>query len=82
MAFMAWICSLVSNFTCDYITIDVTLNNLEYFLGFGMWNYQGWSYLVEQGTVYYARTCFAYSDAVTPDAKVSVGLPIHSSGTT
>jgi len=73
-AFLAWICSLVANFTCDYITIDLTITNetvgtLTYYLGFGFWNYQGWSYLVQEGTIYYARTCYTYSDLVNPDAK-------------
>jgi len=68
-AFLAWVCSLVSNFTCDYITIDVTVGGLQYYLGFGFFNYQGWSYLVQQGTIYYARTCYTYSDAVSPDPK-------------
>ena len=67
MAFSAWICSFVANFACEFITIDVTLNNYQYFLGFGLWNYQGWSYLVQNGTIYYTRTCFAYSNNVHPD---------------
>lgn len=69
MAFVAWICSLVANFTCDYITIDVVINDLKYYLGFGFWNYQGWSYLVQEGTIYYSRTCYKYGDQVSHDSK-------------
>ena len=71
MAFIAWICSLICNFTCEFITVDVQVGGLAFYLGYGMWNYQGWSYLVQEGTIYYASTCNAYSDAVSQDAKVS-----------
>lgn len=69
VAFLAWICSLVANFTCEFMTLDVTVGGSAYFLGFGMWSYQGWSYLVQSGNIYYSQTCFQYSDTVDPDAK-------------
>lgn len=69
VAFLAWICSLVANFTCEFMTLDVTVGIYEYSLGFGMWSYQGWSYLVQSGNIYYSQTCFQYSDTVDPDSK-------------
>ena len=62
MAVCALISSFVANFACEFITIDVTLNNYQYFLGFGLWNYQGWDYVEDSGTIYYARVCYRYSD--------------------
>jgi hypothetical protein len=51
------------------MTLDVTVGGSAYFLGFGMWSYQGWSYLVQSGNIYYSQTCFQYSDTVDPDSK-------------
>jgi hypothetical protein len=52
------------------MTLDVTVGSYEYFLGrFGMWSYQGWSYIVQSGTIYYERMCFQYSDTIDPDSK-------------
>lgn len=74
-AAIAWICTLAANFTCEFFTIDVVINNLQYFLGFGMWSYQGWTWVAAGdgdgtgGTIYYAQTCYQYGDAISPDSK-------------
>lgn len=69
IAVCAWIFSLVGNFNCDFISIDTTVGGNQYSLGFGMWLYQGWAYLVDSGTIYYAQTCYGYSGNASPDAK-------------
>jgi hypothetical protein len=69
MAVCAWVLSLVGNFNCDFISIDTTVEDRQYSLGFGMWLYQGWTYLADSGTVYYQQTCFRYPEDLNADAK-------------
>lgn len=72
---MAWILTLVANFTCSWFTIDLMLDSFDYMLGFGMWGYQGWEYVAATdgdgtGTIYYHQTCYTYGGyAINPDAK-------------
>lgn len=68
---IAWILTLVANFTCSWFTVDIMIHSYDYFIGFGMWSYEGWSYIPEGGgAIYYTQACDAYDGyQVSPDSE-------------